>query len=208
MTVGYQVQANQEQLKAAIQLFEFIGGNSTDAIRVAINRSGPKIRTKSSAAIRKQVRLKAGYVNERLKFDRATNRKLDGRISTPSRGMLLSRFSTDTMVANDSIRWMSPPPVPARGIRVKVKPSGTAKVVQGDSDTEGKPFYMVLSQSRALGIVARRKGSRKVKVFHGPSMSQVFNDVRDDVLPEASEVYTEELADAMRYLLSKRKPRE
>jgi len=35
MTVGYQVSVNKEQLRDAIALFEFIGGNTRDAMRVA-----------------------------------------------------------------------------------------------------------------------------------------------------------------------------
>lgn len=212
MTVDYIITANQEQIADAISLFEFVGGNIDDAMRVAINKTAPKIRTAASRAIRDQVRLKAAYVNERLTIRRATRKNLSAAISTPTRGILLSRFSTDAMIANTSISWVSAPPAPAGGIRVKVKPTGSTKTISGHPEIDGKPFYLVLRNSRALGIAGRRKTAGKqggkFKVFYGPSVSQVFNTVRDDVLPAASSEFQAQLVDAMRYLLVKKFPPE
>jgi hypothetical protein len=204
--ISYGVSANKEQIADAVSLFEFVGGNSQDAVRVAINRSAPKVRTKASQAIRSQVRLKAAYVNERLQIRKASRSTLSGSISTPSRGLLLSKYSTDTQVASDKISWIKPPATPARGIRVKVKPSGPTKPL-------GKQFfYMVLPKSRALAIVRRRDTPGPegglIDVAYSPSLSQVFNTVRDDVLPEASDIYQAELIDAMRFLLAKQFPKE
>lgn len=210
MTVGYSVQADEAQLAEAKALFEFIGGNSDDALRIALNKTAPKIRTASSSAIRGQVRLTATYVRERLEVVKATRARLSASIKTPSRGLLLSRFSTDSLIAGDKVGWIKPPLVPTGGIKVRVKPDGPTKVVQGDAETAGnKPFYMVLNKGANVGIAARLAGdSRKVKVFSGPSLSQVFDTVRDDVLPEAGEELTRQMADAMRYLLVKMLPPE
>jgi hypothetical protein len=210
VTIKYDIKVDEAALAQAKALFEFIGGNSNEATRVAINKTGPRIRTIASRNIREQVRLKAGYVNERLKFTRATRNELVGRIRTPSRGILLSRFSTDTQISGDKVSWIKPPPTPPRGIRVKVKPTGAAKVFGGHSDIDGQPFYLVLGNGR-IAIAGRRKvpGPRggKFRVFYGPSLSQVYDDVKDDVGPEASEAFTREMADAMRYLLNRRVPR-
>lgn len=210
MTISYEVKPDEAAIREAVSLFEFVGGQTSDAIRIAINKAAPKIRTKASRAIREQVRLQASYVNERLVIKRATRANLSGRITTPSRGLLLSRFSTDGSVANGTAG--SVPKPPARGIRVKVKPTGAAKPVQGDRETQGKPFYIRLKDSGGIGIAARLKkaGSRggRIKVFHGPSLSQVFSTVRDDVLPEAGREYQAQLLDAMRYLLRKQYPPE
>ena len=206
--ISYEIKPDRTQIAEAVALFEFVGGNSKDAIRVAINRAAPKVRTTSSRAIRAQVRLRASYVKSRLIIRRASRTNLSGAISTPSRGLLLSKFSTDSQVSGEKISWLKPPNEPARGIRVKVKPSGPTKAVGGDP----KPFYMVLPNSGALAIVRRRttSGPRggKIDVLYGPSLSQVFNTVRDDVLPEASDTYQSELIDAMRFLLAKQYPRE
>ena len=89
--VAYNVELDRDAIKEAISLFEFVGGNSADALRVAINKAGPKVKTAAGRAIREQVSLKAAYVNERLTFKRATRKDLSGAIGTPSRGLLLSR---------------------------------------------------------------------------------------------------------------------
>lgn len=194
--ISYNIELDQEAIADAVSLFEFVGGNTSDAIRIAINKSAPKIRTKTSAAIRGQVRLAAGYVNERLTIVKATRNKLSGAIRTPSRGILLSNFATNL----SKFSTVAP--------KVRVKPDGPLKTVTGDNETlPNKPFFMVLPKSGVIGIAARKK-SGGIKVFHGPSLSQVFNTVRDDVLPEASAEYQAQLLDAMRYILTKKYPPE
>jgi len=206
--LSYEFIVNQEGVKEAVDLFEFIGGNTDEAIRVAINKTAPQARTLSSARIREQIRLSASYVNQRLVIRRATRKNLSGAVSTPSRGLLLSRFSTNSLIAGDRVGWIKPPLVPPRGIRVKIKPSGAPVTVTGDSDTKGnKPFYVILNGGQNIGIAARYAGQRKkFKVFSGPSMSQVFNTVRDDVLPQAGAIYQAQLLDAIRYLTQKQMP--
>lgn len=204
--IKYEITADKEQLKEAISLFEFVGGNTSEAMRVAINKALRPVKTLAGRAIRSQVRLKAAFVNERLTVSRASKNKLSGAIRTPSRGLLLSRYSTDTQISGNKVSWLKPPPLPKQGIRVKVKPSGPPQRMSRDF------FYMVLPGSRALAIVKRRdkpgpKGG-KIDVAYAPSLSQVFNTVRDDVLPEASEIYQAQLLDAMRFVLQKRFPKE
>jgi hypothetical protein len=209
-SLSYQVEVDSRSLNEALLYFQFLGGATDDAVRVAINKAGPKVRTKASQAIRGQVRLKAKYVKDRLEFKRASLSKLTGRITTPSRGLLLSRYSTSAQVANDGdkFKFFKPPPVPPRGIRVKVKPNGATKSMPRDY------FYMILPNSRAVGIVRRRPNGQtgpragRYEVAYGPSVSQVFNTVRDDVLPEASQIYEAQMLDAIRYLLQKRYPKE
>lgn len=210
--IGHSVAVDQAQVKEAVALFEFVGGNSRDALRIAINKTAPKIKTLSSRKVREQVRLSASYVGDKLTVSKASRANLSAAIMTPSRGLLLSKFSTDALIAGEKVSWLKPPPVPPLGIRVKVKPDGAAKRVAGDSETTGQPFYLVLKNSGALGIAARRQsaGNRggKLKVFHGPSLSQVFDEVRQEVLPEAGQELTQQMLDAMRYLLVKQYPPE
>lgn len=207
--ISYEVNVNQQQVANALALFEFIGGNSSDAIRIAINKTTPQVRTRASRAIREQVRLQVSYVNNRLTIRKATRAKLSGAISTPSRGLLMTKFSTDSAISGDKVSWIVAPDEPKQGIRVKVKPKGSASIFKGAEGKnlpamEGKPFYMILKNSRQLGIARRLQGSRKVHVFHGPSLSQVFNKVRDQVLPEAATIYEKEVREAIRFLLDKR----
>jgi|GEM_PF-953590 len=207
MSLEFTVEPNREQLADAISLFEFVGGNTADALRVAINKAAPKIRTAASRAIREQVRLSASYVNDRLTIRRATRANLSGAITTPSRGLLLSRFSTEPGIADESVSWIRPPPAPYGGHYVKVKPTGAAVKVGRGEPGNSKPFYIVLKGSRALGI-ARRTAAGKIDVLHGPSLSQVFKGVRDAVMPAAAAEYQAQLLDAMRYLLVKKFPPE
>lgn len=206
MSTTYTVQVDQAAVADAASLFEFVGGNSADALRIAINKTAPKIRTAASKAIRTQVRLSASYVGERLEIVKATRARLTGAIQTPSRGLLLSRFSTDPLIAGEKVGWIRPPLVPPGGIRVKVKPDASPKVVQGDGVR--KPFYMVLNKGANVGIMRRTGVGRKVEALYGPSLSQVFNTVRGDVLPEAGAELQSQLLDAMRYLLVKQHPAE
>lgn len=206
MTVGYSVEADQAQLAEAISLFEFVGGNSADALRIAINKTGPKIRTASSRKIREQVRLTASYVGGKIAFVRATRGNLNGSIRTESRGLRLAKFSTDAQISSDGVSWLKPPAIPSTGLKVKVKPAGAAQAVDGKAGMS-KPFLIVGKSSHALLIVQRDEND-KLKALYGPSISQVFNTVRGDVLPAAGDEFTRQMVDAMRYLLRKQLPAE
>lgn len=211
------VEVDRAQVADALAFFEFVGGNADEALRVAINKAGPKVKTASSKAIREQVRLTAAYVNKQLTFKRATRADLSGAVKVPSRGILLSRFSTDSQISGDKVSWLRPPPIPKRGIRVKIKPSGQTEVMGREW------FYMVLPKSRSLGIVRRlSSGERsaaikagsgvgsqggKFDVAYGPSVSQVFgNETRERLLPGAGDELQRQFLDAMRYLLQKKHP--
>lgn len=213
MSISYAVAVDEAAVADAVSAFEFVGGNSADALRIAINKCAPKIKTAASKAIRTQVRLSAAYVGDRLTVRKASRTRLSGAISTPSRGLLLSRFSTDPLVAGEKVGWIRPPLVPVGGIKVKVKPDGGAKgaplVWVPPLARPNKPFYIVLNGGKNVGIAARLgRGRKGIKVFSGPSLSQVFNDVRNDVMPAAGAELQAQLIDAMRYLLVKKYPPE
>lgn len=202
MTINYNVEIDKTSIADAISLFEFVGGNSKDALRIAINKTLPKMRTASSREIRRQVRLSASYVNERLLVRRATVQRLSGAISASQRGLLLSRFSNDATIASDKVSWLRPPLVPKAGIKVKVKPDGAPKPVKAQNGN--KPFYIVLNKGQNVGIAIRQGKSRKgIDVLSGPSLSQVFDTVRTDVRTEAAAELQLQMVDAMRYLLKK-----
>ena len=206
MTTAYTIEVDKDAIQEAVSLFEFVGGNTADALRIAINKAAPKIRTAASRAIRDQVRLSASYVGERLTITKATRARLSGAIKTPTRGLLLSRFSTDAAVSGDKVSWIRPPLAPKSGIRVKIKPAGGTKAAPGLNGN--KPFYMRINGGQNIAIAARIGKARKVKVFSGPSLSQVFTGVRDDIMPQASQEFQAQLIDAMRYVLVKKYPPE
>ena len=181
-----QVEVDRSSLQEVRALLAKFSDGATRAHARSLNKTITKSRTESSKEIRKQVRLNAAYVKSLMTITKASQKKLQAKISTPSRGLLLSRFSTDTSIAGDKTSWLKPPSIPKRGIRVKVKPTGGAKVFEGDSEIKGKPFYMVLPGTNGrVAIVGRRSkiGSDggRIKVFYGPSLSQVFTDVKEDI---------------------------
>lgn len=210
--IYYSVDVDQAAVADAVSAFEFVGGNTSDALRIAINKTAPKIKTLASAAIRDQVSLSASYVRERLVVTKATRHRLSAAISTPARGLLMTRYSTDKTIAlgTDRLNWIKPPPIPSSGIKIKIKSNGAAK--SAPSYPDQKPFYMVLRNSRALAIVHRRltpgPNGGRFHIYYSSSLSQVFDDVRGDVLPTASAEYQAQLLDAMRYLLVKKYPPE
>lgn len=213
------VSIDDADVTSTVKLYEFIGVNSDQVVRVGINRTLPQVKTRASKEIRDQVRLTASYVRNRLKVIKATKQKLVGRISAPERGLLLTRYVTGQTDAgggqkiqiranSDKVSLLKAPRPPARGIRVKVKPKGaTKKLVGNQSQLAGKPFYMIFPTSRALGVVARKVGGG-LKVFYGASLSQVFDDTRDRVEPFAGKILIKETLTAADRLLDQKFPRE
>jgi hypothetical protein len=211
--IAYTVKADTEQLKEAISLFEFIGGKTADALRVAINKTLPIVKTSASRAIGEQVNLTAAYIKSKLSTQPATRENVTGRLFAESRGTLLSRFE-----ASAKVSLFAKILTPADPIKVKVNPgAGQIKVLKGDAETYGQPFYFRLKNAGpdpdlSYGIGAWRiatgpKGGR-IKTFYGPSVSQVYKTVKDEIAPDAQQTYTRQVIDAMRYILQKQFPPE
>lgn len=154
----------------------------------AINAEAARGRTLASRKIREQIGLKAAYVNEKLKIRRATANNLVAEISTPKRGLLLTRFANRQLTVRGR----------KAGVAVRVKPQGSFKKMP-------KAFYIRLRAGAEPGwnegIALRDAATNKVKVLHGPSISQVFNTVREDVAPELLEKYRATLAREIQYAM-------
>ncbi len=181
-----QVEVDRSSLQEVRALLAKFSDGARRAHARSLNKTATKARTESSQDIRKQVRLNAAYVKSLLKITDASQRKLQSKVSTPSRGLLLSRFSTNSLISGDKVSWLKPPPIPPRGIKIKVSPSGGAKGFGGSSEINGKPFYIVLPKSEGRLAIAGRRSTAgpqggQIKVFYGPSLSQVFTDVKEEV---------------------------
>lgn len=191
------VQVDKASLSNVRLLLKGVQSEAPKILSRALNKTVAKGRTDVSSAVRKEVNLSASYVRSRLKISKATYKNLQARVSTPSRGILLSRFSTQANIRSENISWIKAPPAPPRGIKVKVSAGVGAKTFGGDSNTVGRPFYIALSNGR-LGIAARRKTAGPkggtVKVFHGPSLSQVFNNIIKDVSGPLAEYQEEQVS--------------
>lgn len=157
------------------------------ALSRAINHTLTVTRTEASKEIRKQVKLKAGYVRKKLTLRKANTGNLTGAISTPSRGTLLSRYP-HRQYKNGNIG-------------VQVKPAGGKKKMPG-------AFFIHFSNGNT-GIAIRTKHgpglgrSEGIKVLYGPSVSQVFTDVKDDLQQPSANRLMERLGHEAQRLLER-----
>lgn len=177
--------------RAAIREIEaelaHIKNGSNRAMSRAINHTLGVTRTEASREISNQVKLKAAYVRDRLHQINATVNKPEGRITTPTRGKLLTRFPNRQYVRG--------------GIGVQVKPAGGKKRMPG-------AFYITFANGvQAIAIrTAYGAGlgrSEGLKVLYGPSVSQVFTDVKDDLQAPSGERLIERMAHEAERLLAR-----
>lgn len=166
--------AMQEVFRA---LSHIRNGASTATMR-ALNHTLDKTRTSANSAIREQVALPASYVKERLRPKKATKNNLSARLEAMRRGVLLSRYQNRDLKV---------------GVSVKVKP--------GPGQTKKMPgaFYITFANGvRAIAIRTQRGPglgrSEGLKLLHGPSVSQVYTDVKDDMTQPSGRLLLERMA--------------
>ncbi len=174
--------------------------------QTAINSTLKRSKPKAVRAVRAQVALPRAYVDERMREIPATKDRLEGRLGTPKRGLLLSRFDFTERVLTRRRkrtrkgRGKKGDSYKARaGIRVKVKATGGKKLRLG-------AFLIRLRRGKELGadvgIAIRKRGAKgrgNYKVRYGPSLSQVYSGVKDDLAPAAKQ----EFQRTFRYLLTR-----
>ena len=162
-----QIKMDRAAVRQIERDLDHIKNGAERAMSRAINHTLTVTRTESGKAIRKQVKLKAAYVRERLKVNKASVNKPIGSITTPKRGILLTRYAHRQYKNGD--------------IGVQVKPSGGYKRMPGAF------FIGPLRNSGAMAIAFRNQygpglgRSEGLRITYGPSVSQVFTDVKDDL---------------------------
>lgn len=179
----------------------------------AINKSVAKTKTAVNSAIREQINLPAAYVREKLKTQSATPSELSGRVYGEKRGILLSRFSANALLqkskslpsrlkgrAGLSDGSVSFDAIPAgkklKQISVKIKTHGSRQKL--------KLFPIRLRGSNAIGLAVRTgKGKRDYKILYGPSISQVFNTLKDGLEGDASREFLAQFESQLDYELSR-----
>lgn len=202
------VEINAAQLADVRERLAHIKNGTERAMARALNRTASKAKTAASRAVRDQVNLSAAYVRQNLKGPadgwafKATIGRLSARLSTPKRGILLRNFVTNAVPPGPGR-----PPVP---IRVKVKAAGATEVLSSG-------FYIRTKTSNAItpavsNDVLRSLGMKQkldsgpYTVLHGPSLSQVFTDVKDDISDGMSALLAANLQHEMEWLLNKYPP--
>ena len=164
----------------------------------AINRATRKALTLAVNGIKSQVNLKAPYIRSKLKvYQQATTQKPEGVLGAESRGVLLDRFDGQQIVTKakhpkrskgDPLRGIASG-YKSKGVTVKVKAKGNTKFLRG--------FYIPLNKGNGengMGIAVRTgRGVKDYEVLYGPSVSQTFQTVRNDISDEARELAVTEL---------------
>ncbi len=167
-----QIKMDTTAVREIEDLLAHIKNGSNRAMASAINHTLSVTRTEGGQKIREQVKLKASYVRERLRLVRASVAKPQGRITTPRRGILLSRFDNTVLKSG--------------GVSVQVKPgAGNRKKMPG-------AFYITFANGVQAIAIRTQHGpglgrSEGLKVLYGPSVSQVFTDVKDDLQSPSGE---------------------
>ena len=164
-TTPIRIRIDQAAVREIYEDLAHINNGAPRAMSRAINHTLGVVRTEASVEIRKQVKLKAGYVKDKLKIRRATTSKLYGAIQAPTRGTLLTRYPHRQYVKG--------------GIGVQVKPSGgKQKMPSAFFITLGNGVQAIAVRTKWGPGLGRSEG---LKVLYGPSVSQVFTDVKDDL---------------------------
>jgi hypothetical protein len=180
----------------AVRRLSSLGEIGRNASVRALNKSIRSARTASSTEIRKQVNLPKAYVDERLALVTANYSKLSAEISARSRGVLLSRYPYRELAKG-------------RGISIRVKkgkpsrlPGGwTLALRRGTQEAGGATGIAVRVKGPGPGVIARKRGRKTdyYKVLQGPSVSQVFDTVRDLIEPEVRANFRRTLQHEVRF---------
>jgi len=167
-----QIKVNREDIRDVLDSLSHIKNGGGRAMSRAINHTLGVTRTEANKEMRTQVKLGAAYIRERLRQINATANKPEGRITTPTRGILATRFPHREYVRG--------------GVGLQIKPTGGKRHMPG--------AWVMRFPNGQQAIVFRPSNSAKVnwqsaglRVVYGPSVSQVFTDVKDDLAAPSGE---------------------
>lgn len=188
------VEINSDQLNEVEVMLKGLSLDGAKILTRTLNKTATKARTRSSQEIRKQVNLTNKYIigskgkQGKLWISKASYKKLQARLVAEKRGVLMTRYP-HTMLA----RGGASVKIKRSGARVKIPNAFKTTVSAGGSRVE----VLALPDSGKYAT-----GNRKMKVLYSPSVSQVFNTVRDEVDAELmnflAEATDREIATALR----------
>jgi hypothetical protein len=172
--------------KRTLLFLRKLGREGQKAITRATNNAGRKARTLANKEIRSDVALKSAYVRDKLRVTRATLKKPTYTINAARRGVLLTRYPHTVLKRS--------------GITVRIKAgAGRRKFRHAFITTvkAGGRRVSVIAEPGPKGSNGKRlrykTGTEKIKVMYGPSVSQVFNKVRDRITPAVSLYFDEQI---------------
>lgn len=173
----------------------------------ALNKTAARTKTAGSREIRKEVRLPAGYVGERMNLVRANRGKLFAEIRAERRAVLLSRYSR-FKPAGDLASARKTPSGRRRIARIARSPGKGAEALRHAfwvpikrGHKQGGNGFALAERVKAGGGYARKK----FEVLHGASVEQVWRTVRSKVEPFAADYLQKEFARLWRLALGAKK---
>lgn len=187
----------------ATRSLESLNGSVLKAAVRALNRAAERTRTQASRQIREQVAFPASYLNPsqgRLTVSaQAREDNLEAVISARVRPTMLARFASGGTVGK-------------AGVSVQVAP-GFAKFMKraflirlpagrtgGSDGVETKSNLGLAIRLKPGEVIQNKKVMQRIGkkgnlyILYGPSVSQVFQSVREDVSPDAAEFLATEFA--------------
>lgn len=155
------------------------------ALSKTINDAAINAHAKGVKEITQQANIAESYVRSKLTINQRANlADPTAMISARLRGTGLRRFDAQQEVKTGKTR-----PLVNGGVSVQVKPSGGRKLLP-------HAFFITLNNGN-VHIATRNKGANgknDYTVRYGPSVSQMWQSVRDDVEPPLDELLDDFLA--------------
>lgn len=176
------VNVDQSDLLTALRQLRDVRNGVPIVMTRALNATAAKAKTASSLEIRKQVKLKAGFVGKELRIKRATYGNLVSVLSARRFPVLMTRYPFSLLKRG--------------GVSVQIKPIGGRKKMPG--------AFILESKYKDGQVIAlpRTANPDKAVVLYSPSVRQVFTTVKDDVMEPMQDVLRANLGNQIDYLLS------
>lgn len=164
----------------AIQFFSSMRQEAETALAAVLNETGIALRKAAITEISSQLNLPADYVSRHISVrQRASVRQLQVTISAERRPVLLERYDSQQLQ-----RPGKTVPLRNSGVSVQVKRNGARKTLRSG-------FFIRLRGSNTVGLALRQgAGKDNYKVLHGPSVSQAYQSVRNEIEPSSEELLT------------------
>ncbi len=168
-----QIKMDRAQVREVQERLSFIKNGGNRVVVLSINEALGKVRTRATSEIQEEYALKPRYITQRLKIIKANKGNLSGRIRTPWRGAMLTRY-------NHSMPKKKAPWV---------------EVTPGSRDNMPGAFYITFANG-TKAIAFRPSGSGKYKpnwastglyITRGPSVSQALKKVQPELEEYAGE---------------------
>lgn len=179
----FDIRFDQKQIDDVVATLRGIKKGVPRVLTRSLNATATTTRNQAVKEARKDVRLTAKFLKERIKGpsdlpqNKATFSRLAARVTAGQRGLRLSHFLSGKQPTEGK---------PKKDPKVKVKPGGASKAITGG-------FFLKLrntgtaSEGPKLGLFVR-EGDKLVHLY-GPSPSQIFTQE----LPELSKAMSKVL---------------